>query len=297
VVLRVDEVVASYDTIHGLVDYGHANFSISEMYVDSYEYAEPDLGGNIKVKFDVYNKSSIYGYAVVYDGDGVEVGNGRIVIDKYTENISSLEEWFKTAIPLAKGLFYDVWVGNYHRLNAKKTHVELTIPKGGYLILTSDPTVDYYCFLSDTLDVFSQTISLTDRVKNIALPKTANQMAAWLQTNTTEEWAQLAFGLYADKYLDVVKDIANGKISSDVLQSAVEISADILKGANLWDIIKNSASSNGIDVLETLLIGGSGSVGQILNGMFLLGSGANLRVTIIQFGQSFDNGRVKITNK
>lgn len=274
-----------------------ANFYNSNgLYIDNYRYSTAS-DGKTTVEFDVYNHNYIYGVVEVYNSKGIL--SDAVVIDKMTNLKGSIKE---TVWDGPYFLIEDIIEGDLfsyrESISSKHTHVEITIPKDGYIKITTDTINSSLVALLNGIDIAMSLRSAAGEIKGF-------------DTNSKK---------YAEK---ITKEIVNNAIYSELAKDENKFAKDLMKGTvkkttifstkslgnfvdsfinnlgelKLEELIFDTAVDFGWSTSENLFQDFSGPIGMTMKGLFLAADVANLIIQCKHMDDRMYCGDICIQNQ
>lgn len=274
-----------------------ANFYNSNgLYIDSYKYSTTS-DGTTTVTFDVYNKNYIYGAVEVYNSDGTMTD--AIVIDKMTNNKGSIKEtvWDSTCYLVTDIVEGDL--GTYREeISSKHTHIEVTIPKDGYIKITTDSINSFLVAFLNGIDIAMSIKSVAGDIKGFDLNGKlfSEELTKEIVTNAT--YAQ--FIKDESKYAkSLMKDFAKQStiFSTVSLGNFADSFVNNLSNLKLENLIFDTAEKFGWSTAENLFEYFSGPVGLVMKGLFVFGDVCNLVVQCKHLDDRMYCGNICIQNQ
>ena len=303
-VTRVPITVFNSDTMSYTVDniptikngkYEYNFYNISGITIDNYKLKKYS-NGTCDVSFDVYNSNSIYGVVEIYNENGT-LSNAKI-IDKMTNNIDSL----KTTVDKTCGLIKDVVVGDVLSYKGStvsaKTSINVTIPKGGSIKITTDTDNSILTAIINSVDMFMKTKEIAGEISNYTSVEDAftKQLTKNILNNKIKSTIVNDSEKFKGKLL--VNIAKNLTIFGN--KSAAEISDTVLcnlNGLEFEKIIVNTIVEYGWDVGESLFKYFSGPIGKVLGGTFTMAKTVNLMLSWREFVMLSNSNSLVIQNQ
>ncbi len=272
------------------------NGYIDGMYIDKFTIKENSgsgMGGRggsesesgLAVSFKVYNTTSACGSVDVYDAEGNLIRSK--LIERFSgKYVTSIKD---TLISLCR-LVDDVKTGNiltYKQYSySKETSIDVTVPLGGRIEITNNPTYSHTCAIYNGVDFIVTSILMFGDVANFdgekieeLSKKTADDLVSGFMNtvgdslggNTMERINKLG-EKFAQKIGEKgMKKILEDGIKSD-LASFIDDGKSILVDCeiNLDEFILSSAKDIGVSIAESSLKEAMALPGIVLDGIFTI---------------------------
>jgi len=226
------------------------NFYLNQMYISDYSCTKQSDG--YKCSFNVFNMSYILGTVEVHNAKGeiTKVVN----IDKYT-GVDSIFDAGKSIWNIIKSL--DNILSFRDEAISKKSEVEVTIPDGGYMLITNDSAVSKSCFALNILDIALTSRDLIDGIAGLdadSIIECEKKMAELLGKKKNIEFIEK----YQFSVLSLLNPLSNEAIKASVINADLTINEILGElGLTLVDLVK-SAIGLVDDTLESMFITISG---------------------------------------
>ncbi len=151
-------------------------FSVGGMHVENLSITAVNEG-DCRVQFDVYNQSYTYGAVESYDHEGKlkevrKVDSYHGGVGQSTNPIKYFTSVRDYGVGIANALYYQD--GSYMTYrngeSSKKSHIDITVPEGGYLVVCINPNDSYYVSMYNTVHLLVELysalsdIQLTDKL-------------------------------------------------------------------------------------------------------------------------------------
>ena len=133
---KIDEIPEYYPEIWGCRETKTNFYDVSGLYVNQYKQGSLNSNGKYPVSFNVYNSEYHFGSVDVYDANGKWIQS--VCIDKYAKMPESVLETADQLFYLIKDGINKDWFSYEANHYAKKTTVEIEVPKGGYFTITNN---------------------------------------------------------------------------------------------------------------------------------------------------------------
>ncbi len=270
----LDDVPAFYPDSFGEDELLTNFYNVNGLYVCGYSATRND-DGSWAVSFDVYNRRYYSGSVDVYDADGTWVRSVRI--EKYAD-IASLWDTGESAVFLIRDLLDGVALSYRADAGQEHTHVDVTVPAGGYLTISNAVSQSPGAFLYNAAEFLMQGV---EAAVDVAL-------------------GDVDFGAFADELVDEV--VASDEVREAFLAQFTKMAYNLGETATTAGVgeaveamtvdVENFLSQCGFDwkgvaqaatgVAQSVFEAVTGPVGAVLKGMFELSSLTNTMVQIAQ---------------
>ena len=210
--------VADEKTVYYLEDIKGRNqdknpFYTCGLYIDDLNYTE-SADGRANVAFDVYNYSHCYGAVEVHDASGNLVNSEMIAMfngEYNTDFVSYGTYVYKVGRDVFNGDFID---NDVYKTDVKtqKTSISVSIPKGGYIVITKNVSESMPCLLYNITLLAIEGASTTAKIIHDGKFKSSDALIKGIVDATAQKisWKDLAVSLSSS----VVKKIVNNFISA-----------------------------------------------------------------------------------
>ena len=270
-------------------------YNVNGLYMDNYSYIV-NADKSATVSFDIYNTNYTYGVVEVYKKDG-KLQN-CVLIKKMEKNNTSIK---KAVWDNSKCLISDLVNGNLltyrqESMYSKKTSITVDIPEGGYIKISNDSSTPLVAIINDV----DMLISIGKLKKTIEGNNVDNE--EFLEQLTGKILKEKTYATIIENKDEVTKKLwknVSEKVyySPKSLGSFSQTIANNLLELNLGEIISETASDFGWSIGEDVFVYFSGPIGDILKGLFQLGSLENLIIQHVEYVNSYKAGSIYIQNQ
>ena len=231
--------------------------------------------GSCNISFDVYNSLYLYGAVEVYGADG-QLKDAEY-IDKWADaaGIKDVVSYICEIALVSAGQI------DWKELASAETHVDVEVPKGGYILISANPKESVVCSMLNSMDLIWQYMDYMGKLKDSMgsekqLPKVIIQKIQEESDSFPAEWSKAFFNEAFQESItsetgvqDFVKGLVNVLMSNDL---------DQMVASTLAETIEGSATDLFTDWFTTAV----GPAGIAIDGIFLASNAFN---TIIQTAQ------------
>ena len=288
----------------GPITEGPVNFyNKNGLYVDSFRSTVSD-NGIAKVSFDVYNTNHTYAVVEIYDENG-EFYNVAII-----DKMDNFNDSFKEVLWEGTGCFVrDIVKGNaltYKQETnfSKRTHVEIEIPKNGYISITASSMESDILAIINMADIWLASLSAVKKFDNYATDK--HKFMCGLADEIIEsDYIKMA---KADNKFakEMLKELHSDTIiNSKTVGGLATTIYNALTELNLMEIILKGAVSAGEDILEDMITEAmqdaihdvTGKFTAAFDAVFLIGRVEDLVLQYSSFSRTERGGVITIHNQ
>lgn len=270
-------------------------YNANGLYMDNYSYIV-NADKSATVSFDIYNTNYTYGVVEVYKKDG-KLQN-CVLIEKMEKNNTSIK---KAVWDNSKCLISDLVNGNLltyrqESMYSKKTSITVDIPEGGYIKISNDSSTSLVAIINDV----DMLISIGKLKKTIEGNGVENE--EFLKQLTGKILREKTYAAIIENKDEITKKLwknVSEKVyySTRSLGSFSQTIANNLSELNLGEVISETASDFGWDIGEKVFEYFSGPIGDILKGLFQLGSLENIIIQHVEYVNSYNAGSIFIQNQ
>ena len=263
--------------------------------MDNYSYIV-NADKSATVSFDIYNTNYTYGVVEVYKKDG-KLQN-CVLIEKMEKNNTSIK---KAVWDNSKCLISDLVNGNLltyrqESMYSKKTSITVDIPEGGYIKISNDSSTSLVAIINDV----DMLISIGKLKKTIEGNGVENE--EFLKQLTGKILREKTYAAIIENKDEITKKLwknVSEKVyySTRSLGSFSQTIANNLSELNLGEVISETASDFGWNIGEKVFEYFSGPIGDILKGLFQLGSLENIIIQHVEYVNSYNAGSIFIQNQ
>lgn len=270
-------------------------YNANGLYMDNYSYIV-NADKSATVSFDIYNTNYTYGVVEVYKKDG-KLQN-CVLIEKMEKNNTSIK---KAVWDNSKCLISDLVNGNLltyrqESMYSKKTSITVDIPEGGYIKISNDSSTSLVAIINDV----DMLISIGKLKKTIEGNGVENE--EFLKQLTGKILREKTYAAIIENKDEITKKLwknVSEKVyySTRSLGSFSQTIANNLSELNLGEVISETASDFGWNIGEKVFEYFSGPIGDILKGLFQLGSLENIIIQHVEYVNSYNAGSIFIQNQ
>ncbi len=265
-------------------------YNLNGLYVNKYSCKKTDNAYN--VSFDVYNSLHHSGSIDVFDKNGNWVSSEKV--EKFS-NISSLWDTGEQAYYLISDLFTGKLITYEQASFAKRTHIEITVPDGGYFTISNNFAESVGTFLYNSCEIIykgasnaidlitTSSLDVSSFSELIANEITDSKVTRELFYKTFIETADQEIRNYTKSILDGNVDIAFSGLSGlfENMLSAADIS---------WKHLFKTVTGVGESIFTAL----SGPAGLALKGCFAINENTDLLYQALDLARSVDKTYVTV---
>ena len=232
--------------------------------------------GSYNISFDAYNSLYLYGAVEVYDADG-QLQNAEY-LDKWTDvaGIKDVVSYICEIALVSVGQTY------WKELASAETHIDVRVPKGGYILISANPKESVVCSMLNSMDLIWQYMDYMGKLKGSLssekqLPKVIIQKIQEESDSFPQKWMKAFFNEAFQKSItseagiqDFIKSLVNVLMSNDLDQMVAGTLAETLEGS-------------ATDLFTDWFTTASGPAGIAINGIFSVSGASNTVIQTIQF--------------
>lgn len=231
--------------------------------------------GSCNISFDVYNSLYLYGAVEVYGADG-QLKDAEY-IDKWAD-VAGIKDVVSYICEIA---LVSAGQSDWKELASAETHIDVEVPKGGYILISANPKESVVCSMLNSMDLIWQYMDYMGKLKDSMgsekqLPKVIIQKIQEESDSFPAKWSKAFFNEAFQESItsetgvqDFVKGLVNVLMSNDL---------DQMVASTLAETIEGSATDLFTDWFTTA----AGPAGIAIDGIFLASNAFN---TIIQTAQ------------
>lgn len=273
-----------------------ANFAnFNGLYIDSCEYQLKD-DQSARVSFDAYNTNFTYGLVEVYQENG-QLYNVAL-IDKMAKNNTSLKEvYWDGGVCFVRALA-DGSISNYRGgFVSKHTHVEVDIPKNGYIKISCDPVESDIVALVNYSHLLVSALSLVGEANGF--DPDAMDFPKALTKNLLEDAAAAQFREDGSKIFSrIMKDeIKELTITATTVGDFVDTLTKQMIDFKGMELITKSLADSGVGFAEDVFAKLLGKFGVALKTVFIIGKCENLVLSYNDAVNTIGGGAITIQNQ
>ncbi len=281
-------------------EYGVCNmYNYNGMYMENYAYELTEAKDFANVSFDIYNTSRVYGIVESYYENGT-LYDAKI-IDKTVANPNT--SIYATLIEQPVYIIKDTFSGellSYRsegRGASKLTHIDIAIPKNGYIKITNDPLDSYFVEIINLFDMAIATASIYGSI-DIKLDDYPD-----LHKDLLKELVKIMIDKGLDMFnfgkqfgLDSVKlQTANNYLSADnCMEFILDMFCVVFSSDTLNEFITKFTLEQGIDMGEDFITTFSGVAGWAMNVVFAFSKIENVYIQTVDYRANEDTGNITI---
>lgn len=251
-----------------------------DLYVADFNYEK--LGNDWHYTMNVYNGNYSCGALEVYNSDGKLIKTEKIA--KNQNNNTSIYKTLENGWLLISAIYKGDTLTFRNESLYKKTPIDITVPDGGYISITTDSMKSMTCYLYNIFDIVLSTYNFADGL--ISSSKLSDEQIDLVSKEAIKKFISSEYYLnFAKKYADSISASAMEEVSfttlNSILQSVINDSEALLNdvGLDLDDLCKNVLGT-AYSVGEGIFIKLSNVFGVALNIIFKSSEGENLVVGI-----------------
>ncbi len=251
-----------------------------DLYVADFNYEK--LGNDWHYTMNVYNGNYSCGALEVYNSDGKLIKTEKIA--KNQNNNTSIYKTLENGWLLISAIYKGDTLTFRNESLYKKTPIDITVPDGGYISITTDSMKSMTCYLYNIFDIVLSTYNFADGL--ISSSKLSDEQIDLVSKEAIKKFISSEYYLnFAKKYADSISASAMEEVSfatlNSILQRVINDSEALLNdvGLNLDDLCKNVLGT-AYSVGEGIFIKLSNVFGVALNAIFKSSEGENLVVGI-----------------
>ena len=232
--------------------------------------------GSYDISFDAYNRLYLYGAVEVYDADG-QLQDAEY-LDKWTDvaGIKDVVSYICEIALVSVGQTY------WKELASAETHIDVRVPKGGYILISANPKESVVCSMLNSMDLIWQYMDYMGKLKGSLssekqLPKVIIQKIQEESDSFLQKWTKAFFNEAFQKSItseagiqDFIKGLVNVLMSNDLDQMVAGTLAETLEGS-------------ATDLFTDWFTTASGPAGIAINGIFSVSGASNTVIQTIQF--------------
>ena len=290
------ETVPEFTVVTGPIVEGPVNFyNCNGLYIDSFEATVSD-SGKAMVSFDVYNTNHSYAIVEIYDENG-ELYNA-VLIDKMNYLNDSIKNvlWDGTACVVRDWYSGNLLTYKQETNVSKLTHVEIEIPKNGYIEITASSMESGLLAIVNGADLWLSSLAAVKKFDGLTAGYAVSD-ELMDQLLEDDYYLQMA---KADE--DFAKEVLKGFHENTVIsaKSLGDFSSSLytrLVELNRLEIVLKSAVSTGQGIVEDELKNAMGVFGEALDAVFFIGEVEDLVCQYYSFDRTARGSVITIQNQ
>ena len=273
-----------------------ANFAnFNGLYIDSFGYRLED-DRSTRITFDAYNTNYTYGLVEVYRENG-QLYN-LVLIDKMTNFNTSLKEVYWDGSVCFVRALADGSISNYRGgFVSKLTHVEVDVPKNGYIKITCDPAESDLVALVNYAHLLASSLSLVGEVDGF--DPGSMEFPEALTQNLLKDTAAAQFREDGSKaFAKVMKnEIQDLTITASTVGDFAETLTRQMIDFKGMELVTKSLAESGADFTEDVFTKMLGKYGTAIKTVFIIGKCENLVLSYNDAVYTIGGGAITIQNQ
>lgn len=216
-----------------------------------------------KLNFDAYNYDYVYGIAEVYDAEGNLLSYKMIA--PFGGSWTNLAEYGVAVYNMGVGISDWVSTGNSayftyrNQTQTQHTPIELTVPKDGYVYITSNPAFSQTLCTYDTTKLVTESLSTAISTIGLAADDDVIKSFSQMLEDKVSDTLKSAFASDPELYAEIIEILSKDIDATRTQASAAALSQKVLslltaKGLNLMEeaekIAINLLADSGEEVLK-----------------------------------------------